>query len=240
MARLIFLFLALASFAAQAALPQKIDATYRVLKSGQQVGKVTEHFEQDGKRYRIESTTAAIGIYALFAKGNIRLVSEGEVTSKGLRPLHFEHHRGADPTKLISADFDWEKRIVSYKYDGKTETEALEDGVQDRISQHYQFMFQPPRQKTIDIHLTTGRKLNHYNYRLIGEETTPTLIGNFKTVHIARQRTPDEDGIDLWLAKSRHYFPVRIVFDEKDGGRLEQQLESLSSPAGPESKPAKR
>lgn len=240
MGRLIILVLALASFTAQAAPPKKIDATYRVLKSGQLVGQVIEHFEHDGKRYRIESTTTATGIYALFAKGNIRLVSEGEVTPKGLRPLHFEHHRGADPAKLIEADFDWEKRIVSHKYDSKIETAPLEDGVQDRISQHYQFMFQPPRQKTLDIHLSTGRKLNHYNYRVVGEETTPTPIGNFKTVHISRQRTPDEDGIDMWLAKSRHYFPVRIVFNEKDGGRLEQQLESLSPPAGPESKPAKR
>ncbi|MBZ0105062.1 MAG: DUF3108 domain-containing protein [Sulfuricella denitrificans] len=240
MARLIVLLLALICFGAEAAPPQKIDATYRVLKSGQPVGTVTEHFEQDGKSYRIESTTAATGIYALFAKGNIRLVSEGEVTRKGLRPTHFEHHRGADPARLIVADFDWEKRIVSHRYDNRIETAPLEDDVQDRISQHYQFMFQPPRQKALDIHLTTGRKLNHYSYRVVGDETTATPIGNFKTVHISKQRTPDEDGIDLWLAKSRHYFPVRIVFDEKEGGRLEQQLESLSPPAGTEPKPAKR
>lgn len=240
MVRLTILVLALASFAAQAAPPQKISATYRVLKGGQLVGKISESFEHDGKRYRIESTTAATGIYALFARGNIRLVSEGEITPDGLRPLHFEHHRGASAAKLIVADFDWEKRIVSHKYDGKTETDSLVGGVQDRISQHYQFMFQPPRQKTIDIHLSTGRRLNLYNYRVVGEENTQTPIGLFKTVHISKQRTPDEDGIDLWLAKSRHYFPVRIVFDEKDGGRLEQQLESLFPPAASELKPAKR
>jgi hypothetical protein len=240
MGRLILLFLALASFAAQAAPPKKIDATYRVLKSGQIVGKVTEHFEHDGKRYRIESTTAAIGIFALFAKGNIRLISEGEVTKNGLRPLHFEHHRGSDPAKLVVADFDWEKRIVSHKYDGKVETAPLEDGVQDRISQHYQFMFQPPKNKDIDIHLSTGRQLNLYNYRVVGEEPAQTPIGLFKAVHISKQRTPDEDGIDLWLAKTRHYFPVRILFDEKDGGKLEQQLESLYPPAATELKPAKR
>ena len=240
MGRLIILLLALASFAAQAAPPTKISATYRVMKSGQLVGKVTESFEQTGKRYRIESTTTATGIYALFAKGNIRLISEGEVTRNGLRPVHFEHHRGSDAAKLIVADFDWEKRTVSHKYDGKIETDALEDGVQDRISQHYQFMFQPPKQTDFDIHLSTGRKLNLYNYRVVGEENTQTPIGLIKTVHIAKQRTQDEDGIDLWLAKSRHYFPVRIVFDEKDGGKLEQQVESLYPPAATELKPAKR
>ncbi|MDO8892779.1 MAG: DUF3108 domain-containing protein [Sulfurimicrobium sp.] len=240
MVRLIVLLLALASFAAQAAPPQKIEATYRVLKNGNQVGKITEHFEHDGKRYRIESTTSATGIYALFAKGNIRLVSEGEITPNGLRPLHFEHHRGSDPAKLIVAEFDWEKRIVSHKYDGKVETAPLEEGVQDRISQNYQFMFQPPRRVAIDIHLSTGRKLNLYNYRVVGEETMATLVGSLPTVYLSKQRTPDEDGIGLWLAKTRHFFPVRIVFDEKDGGKLVQQLESLSPPADAEPKPAKR
>lgn len=239
MARLIVLLLAFASLAAQAATPQKIDATYRVLKSGQLVGKISEHFEHDGKRYRIESTTTATGIFALFARGNIRLLSEGEITPAGLRPLHFEHHRGADSTKLIVADFDWEKRQVSHKYDGKIETAALEDGVQDRISQDYQFMFQPP-QSDIEIRLSTGRKLNLYNYRVVGEENTQTPIGLFKTVHLSKQRTADEDGIELWLAKDRHYFPVRIVFHEKDGGKLEQQLESLFPPEAAELKPAKR
>ncbi len=240
MGRLIVLLLALASFAAQAAPPLQIDATYRVLKNGQQVGKVTEHFEQDGKRYRIESTTTAIGIYALFARGNIRLISEGEITPNGLRPLHFEHHRGSDPNKLIVADFDWENRIVSHKYDGKVETAPLEEGIQDRISQHYQFMFQPPRQRRFDIHLSNGRKLSLNNYRVLDEENMSTLVGTLQTVHISKQRTPSEDGIDLWLAKSRHFYPVRIVFNEKDGGKLVQQLESLSPPADAEPNPAKR
>jgi hypothetical protein len=240
MGRLIILVLALASFAAQAAPPQQIDATYRVLKNGQQVGKVTEHFEHDGKRYRIESTTAAIGIYALFARGNIRLISEGEITPNGLRPQHFEHHRGSDPGKLIVADFDWEKRVVSHKYDGKVETAPLEEGIQDRISQHYQFMFQPPRQENIDIRLSTGRKLSLNTYRVLDEENMSTLVGSLQTVHISKQRTPNEDGIDLWLAKSRHFFPVRIVFNEKDGGKLVQQLESLSPPPDSEPNPAKR
>lgn len=240
MGRLIVLLLALASFAAQAAPPQKIDATYRVLKNGQQVGKITEHFEHDGKRYRIESTTTAIGIYALFARGNIRLISEGEITQNGLRPLHFEHHRGSDPAKLIVADFDWENRVVSHKYDGKVETAPLDDGIQDRISQHYQFMFQPPRQRSFDIHMSNGRKLSLNNYRVLDEETMATLVGSLQTVHISKQRTPNEDGIELWLAKSRHFFPVRIVFNEKDGGKLVQQLESLSPPADAEPKPEKR
>lgn len=216
------------SCATALAAPQQVDVKYRVLKNGQPVGEISEHFERQERQYRIESTTSATGIFALFAKGAIVLRSSGDVTGEGLRPLHFEHHRGADPSRLIVADFDWDKRTVAHKYDDKNETAALLPGAQDRLSQLYQFMFQPPRPPHVEFHTSTGRRLNLYRYRIIGEEALKTPLGTLQTLHISKQRSPDEDGTDLWLAKTRHYFPVRIVIDEKDGGKLEQQLESLS------------
>lgn len=223
------LFAAVLVFAvslAQAA-PQRIQAGYKLLKGGQQIGKVTERFEQTGNRYTLESETAAIGIFALFAKGKIRLISSGEVDDAGLRPLHFEHHRGADAAKLIIADFDWEAKTVTHKYDGETETATLVPGTQDRLSLLYQFMFKPPRDKEIQFAMTTGRKLNLYRYRLIGEEKITTPAGPFQTLHLSKQHAAGEDGAEIWLAKTRQYFPVRIVFEEKDGSKLEQTLTSL-------------
>lgn len=229
MERLIALLLAFASLAAQAAPPQQVTAKYRVIKSGQLVGEVNERFERDSQqKYRLDSITRATGIFALFAKGDIRLHSDGEVTAEGLRPLHFEHHRGADPAKRIVADFDWGQLSVSHQYDGKNEAATLAPGTQDRISQLYQFMFQPPQGNDMEFHISNGRKLSLSRYRFIKEETISVSAGTFQTLHLSKERTANEDGTELWLAKSRHYFPVRIVFNEKNGGKLEQQLESLS------------
>lgn len=228
MGRLILLWLALFSLEALAA-PQQVTAKYRVIKSGQVVGEVSEHFERDAQqKYRIESITNATGIFSLFARGNIRLLSAGDVTDGGLRPLHFEHHRGSDPARMIKADFDWEKSIARFSHDGKEENSALPSGTQDRISQLYQFMFQPPRGRDMEFHISNGRGLSQSRYRFIQEETITVSAGTFQTVHLSKERTRDEDGTELWLARDRHYFPVRIVFLEKNGGKLEQQLESLS------------
>lgn len=215
-------------FSLAQAAPQQIQASYKLIKNGQQVGVVTERFQQAENRYTLESETSATGVFALFAKGKIRLSSRGEVTADGLRPLHFEHHRGADPAKLITADFDWSKRSATHRFDGETETAALTPGAQDRLSLLYQFMFKPPRKGEIRLAMTTGRKLNLYRYRLVGEEKITTPAGSFSTLHLSRQHVADEDGTEIWLAKSRHYFPVRIVFEEKGGGRLEQILTSLA------------
>jgi hypothetical protein len=212
---------------AQAA-PQHSQANYRLLKNGQQVGVVVENFSQAGNHYTLESETTAIGIFALLAKGKIRLSSRGEVTADGLRPRHFEHHRGADPAKLITADFDWDGQTATHKFDGETESAPLLPGTQDRLSFLYQFMFKPPRKEEIRFPMSTGKKLNLYRYRLIGEEQITTPAGRFDTLHLSKRHAADEDGAEIWLAKSRHYFPVRILFAEKDGGRIEQILTALA------------
>lgn len=214
--------------AALAAAPQQITATYSLSKQGQQIGTITESFKQADGRYQLESVTSAIGIYALFMKGNIRLISSGEVTDQGLRPRHFEHHRAADPAKTVQADFDWEKMSLTHRFDGRTENAALVPGAQDRISLQYQFMFAPPGKGDIRLFMTNGKKLNLYHYKLAGEEKITTPAGQFQAIHLVKQRTGDEDGTEIWLAKKRHFFPVRIVIEEHNGGKLEQNLTSLT------------
>lgn len=206
----------------------RVAATYSLTKQGQQIGTVTETFKQDDGRYQLESVTAATGIYALFIKGKRRFVSTGEVVAHGLRPRHFEDRRDAEPSKTVRADFDWEKMRLSSSFDGKTETTPLEPGAQDRLSLLYQFMFAPPEQGNIRLFMTTGKKLNPYLYKLAGEEKITTPAGQFQALHLVKQRAPDEDGTEIWLAKKRHYFPVRIVVEEHNGGKLEQNLTSLT------------
>ena len=214
--------------AALAAAPQQVAATYSLTKQGQQIGTVTESFKQVDGRYQLESVTSAIGVYALFMKGKIRLISSGDVTGQGLRPRHFEHHRAADPAKTVQADFDWEKMNLTHRFDGRTENVALEPGSQDRISLQYQFMFAPPGKEDVRLFMTTGRKLNLYPYKLAGEEKITTPAGQFQTIHLVKQRTADEDGTEIWLAKKRHFFPVRIVIEDHKGGKLEQNLTALT------------
>lgn len=227
MTRLLVLLCCLWMNTALAATPHQITATYNLTKQGQQIGTVTETFKQADGRYQLDSITSAVGIYALFMKGKIHLISNGEITDQGLRPLHFEHQRAADPAKTVQANFDWEKMSITHSFDGKTETLALEPGTQDRISLQYQFMFAPPGREDIRLFMTSGKNLNLYQYKLAGEEKITTPTGSFQTIHLVKQRNADEDGTEIWLAKKRRFFPVRIVVEEHNGGKLEQNLTSL-------------
>ncbi len=216
-----------AAAASVQAAPQRVSAQYQLLKDGQPVAVVDETFTRSGDRYRIESETKGVGIFALLVKGSVRLVSSGEVTKKGLRPLHFEHHRGADPARTIYADFDWPANSLDLRHDGATETVALQPGSQDRLSLMYQFMFLRRRPADLVFYMTNGKKLDQYRYRRVGVETLTTPAGPLRTLHYSRQHEPDEDGTEVWLAMDRHYFPVRVLIEEKDGGTLEQTLTRL-------------
>ncbi len=209
------------------AAPQAVSANYRLTKMGQPFAVAHETFRREANQYQIESVTSAVGIFALFIKGKIRLLSNGEVTAAGLRPLHFEHHRGDDTAKRVVADFDWEKHSVTQQYDGKSESAELPPGTQDRISLLYQFMFKPPQGAGVELAMSNGRQLSRYFYKVVGEESIVTPAGRFETVHLSKRLGELRDGTEVWLAKGRHYFPVRISVDEKDGGTLEQELTSL-------------
>lgn len=212
---------------ARAGMPQQIDAAYRLSKSGQPFGIARETFRREGAQYRIESVTQATGVFALFAKGGIRLVSHGEISPAGLIPRHFEHHRGNDPGRAVYADFDWQKHTVIHRYDGKNENEELPAGCQDRLSQLYQFMFNPPHGGEVALAVSNGRQVSRYVYRVVGDEVLVTPAGRFDTLHLSKIGVGRGEGVELWLAKNRSYFPVRVSFEEKDGGTLEQVLESL-------------
>lgn len=213
-------------FVAQVALaaPQHIKAVYQATRNGQPFATVTETYTREGGKYKLESLTEGIGVYALFGKR--RLYSEGDVTEEGLRPTHFEQQQG-EPRKNIDADFDWAANQLTMKYKGRTATTKLESGTQDILSYAYQFMFKPPQGDEVALPVTTGRKLKVYRYR-VGERGVPleSEAGKYAAVHLI-DAEPDEDQKELWLGVEAHHIPVRITMKDEKGARIEQTLTSL-------------
>ncbi len=221
------LFFACAALAPAHAAPVKISATYGMIVNNQDVGLVKETFSRKGNAYQVSSETTAIGFFSILSKGKILLISRGDIGTDGLRPRHFEHHRGDDPNKAIFADFDWNKNKLSLKYDGRRETVDLPAGTQDRLSLMYQFMFMP-RGAALAFPMTNGRALETYRYSLVGEEKVTTPIGTLQTLRYTKLRgKDDEDSTDIWLAKDRQFFPIRVLMRKKDGGQTEQIITGL-------------
>ena len=220
-------FLATAALAAE--LPTRVNASYVVAKDGQEIATVTERYEVKGDHYQVESTTKGIGIYALM--GVRKLTSTGKVTAQGLKPDHFELHQSNSAKKTLSADFDWTKDTLTMNVKGINREVALSQGTQDLASYAYQFMFLPrPPKDHLTVILTTGKKLNTYEYQNNEPHGTLTVDGkSYKTVHLVPSNQPEGqvETKEMWLAANQQYLLVRFIMVNEDGEKLEQTLTEL-------------
>lgn len=213
--------------------PSSIAANYHVTKNGQPFANIKEQFTASGDTYKIESITKGIGVYALF--GERKLTSVGDITEEGLRPVRFELQQGNNPKKALVADFDWATNTLRMQVKGAVKEAALSAGTQDLASYAYQFMFLPaPLKNTITVNLTTGKKLNQYNYKINAEpeiitSTSEDIKKTYKTLHLTPlQSDPlQTETKELWLSISQHYLPVQILLVDDNGQKLEQTLTEL-------------
>ena len=203
--------------------PKHIQLEYEVTQNGKPFATVKENFTQDGKQYKIESITKGIGVYALF--GERKLTSTGEVTAQGLKPMHFELHQGDNDRKTLITDFDWPKSTLNMQVKGEIKTAVLEKNTQDLASYAYQFMFTPPLKDQVNVALTTGKKLNQYQYKVAKRDVVLSAATvQYKTTHLVSTKAEDESKKQLWLAQDQHYLLVRYRQLDENGATLEQTL----------------
>lgn len=204
---------------AQAA-PKKVTLTYELKRNGQLFANVTEQFSQDGKHYNIKSVTKGVGIYALL--GERTLISNGEVTKLGLKPMHFESLQSKKASKTLINDFDWKNHILRMQVKGELKQEKLENNTQDLLSVMYQFMFRPPQGDMVKLPVTIGKRLRVQEYVVKKPEINlETDAGKFKAITLIDADKDDEKKI--YLAVDRQYIPIKIEMRDGDAA-LEQIL----------------
>jgi hypothetical protein len=216
------------SFAAHA-LPAEVAAEYRLTNLGITIGIVNETFQRTGDRYAIKSTTRSEGPLKVILDDSITLESRGVVNGEGLRPLEFEQRRAGNSSRDVRAVFDWDKGVLQSMFRGETTEVPLPKATQDRVSVLYQFMNVDARAlPRVEMHMSNGRKVELYTYRFVDEVRVKTPAGDFDTYHYERVTSgPKEAHTEIWLAKDQHNLPVRVVFDDPRGLKLEQTLLTL-------------
>jgi len=212
-----------------AAQPLEIQAEYRVTNSGITIGSIKESFVRKGDRYSIQSVTRSEGILKAILDDQITVESVGRVGADGLQPLEYDEHRLKDAKRDLKSTFDWDKGVMRTALHGENSETSLPGATQDRISVMYQFANMRNLAETLVLPISERRKIEIHTYRLVGEERIDTPLGEFNTRHY--QRVVDnatQTRADVWLAKERSNFPVRAVFDDPKGFRLEQAVVSLN------------
>ncbi len=213
---------------AHAATPTAASISYNLFRNGTHIGVINETFEIKDGAYRATSEATAIGLFALAQRRPITYSSSGETTREGLRPSRFEGRRN---NAVATAEFDWKADKLTLTHDGLNQTVALPPATQDRLSAMYQFTYlvqaQARTAKTLEMPMTTGRKLDQYRYDIATDVVIDTPLKQLTTVHLTKQRDQNESHTEVWLAPEFHYLPVKVVIVENDGVRYEQVVTRL-------------
>ena len=224
------LVLALLAPAAAFAAPNDIAAEYRLSVTGLTIGHVSETYSRKGDTYAIRSVARAEGPLKLFLDDQLTMQSSGRVVATGLQPLEFAQRRANSTKGAVQATFDWDHGVMHSESGGSRSDVPLPGETQDRISVMYQFMNLKPGSRTVEMHMSNGRKVELYTYRFVDEQDLQTPAGRFDTLHYERvTSSANESRAQVWLAKDRFNFPVRVVFDDPKGLRVEQVLVGLET-----------
>lgn len=198
------------------ALPRRAQLTFNVYwgLGGGVIGEVVHTLEIDEGRYVLHAVTRTVGLTRLLKSFEMNQYSIGTYGKYGLRPEQYvEERQESSGTQRITAEFDHAAHLARFS-NGKETT--LPPDTLDFLSNMYQF---PPLQgETIaPVSVSNGKKIESYNFEITPDEKIETPMGKLLTVRLHKMHGPNEEGLDIWLAREYRLFPVKMRFFERNG-----------------------
>jgi hypothetical protein len=183
---------------------------------------------------------AGDGKYMVNAESRVSLLgkltenrSQGTIDSFGLSPSEFYEKRfRKEPT---TSTFNRESKTLSFS-EGK-ESYTLKGGEQDRASVTWQLVavaraagdrFKPG--STWPFFVAGRRDADPWTFRVLKREKVHTGLGDIDAVHVIREPLADasDQALDIWLAPSQDWYPVKLRFSDNDKDFVEQTLTKLT------------
>ncbi|MFZ2163484.1 MAG: DUF3108 domain-containing protein [Sideroxyarcus sp.] len=198
------------------ALPRRAQLTFSVSQgtSRFRVGETVHTLQIDDGHYVIHAVTKTVGLVKLFKHYELIQDSSGSYTRYGLQPERFSEERIEKPdTRQSWAEFDHAAQLARFSHGAEV---ALPPDTQDILSILYQFPSLTDGE-TATISVSNGKKIEQYQFRIVTDEEINTAIGKLLTVRMSKLHGPDEEGLEIWLAREYRLFPVKMRFIEKNG-----------------------
>lgn len=219
-----------ASAAAAFDWPPSTRLTYAMTGNyrGEVQGSATVEWIRVGSRYQVHME-AIIG--PSFAPILVRRASsEGELGDNGLMPQRFEgEQRVAFRSRRWAMSFDAERVRLPEGREAPTLP-----GVQDEASLFVQltwlFTTQPQELRagrSIEVPLALPRRVEVWQYDVIGQETLQMPFGEVSTMHVKPRRLARSSDLtpQMWFAPGLQYLPVRILVQQDADTFIDLQLQ---------------
>lgn len=177
------------------------------------------------------SYDASMTVSALFL-GSRSLASTGQVNADGLAPSRF-----ADKSRSeVAAHFEPDKGLVTFS--ANTPSMPWIKGAQDRVTVFLQLAgmlaANPagfPAGASISLYTVGPRSADVWTFVVEGDEAIDLPAGDMATLKLSRKPRGEYDQkVEIWLAPSLGYLPVRSRITQSNGDFVDQQLSGVHSP----------
>lgn len=207
--------------------PPNADLSYKIQarQSGLPLsGSASVRWQQNAGQYSIVTETRAVLIGKILDAS-----SHGKLDQYGLAPDKFYEKRfGKDAT---TTRFDRDAKSINFS--AAAVSYPIKGGEQDRTSATWQLIslaranaerFKPGSEWKMFV---AGRRdAEDWSFKVLGQETIMTALGEQVCLHIAKAPPPDskDQQLEIWLAPALDWYPVRLKFSDADGDYVDQLI----------------
>jgi hypothetical protein len=189
-------------------------------------GKAQVEWLRQGAHYQVRLT---VKVYPVFER---RMLSDGQLGPDGLSPRRYDQETDIpfQGTRAETVWFDTDQiRLANGQH-----SMAL-PGAQDSASQFVQlswlYLTQPRKLavgESVSFPLALPRRVGRWTYDVTEQVRLNLPLGPVDTFHLVPRmagRKPNELSVQMWLAPSLQYLPVRILIEQDSETRLQLDLE---------------
>ena len=191
-------------------------------------GDATVSWRAAGGKYSLRADTRA-----MFLGNILENRSEGLIDGFGVAPTQFYEKRiRRDP---YTTTFDRARNAISFTE--SKQVYPLKGGEQDRSSVSWQLAAvarAAPDKFTSGSEWTffvAGRRdAEQWTFKVVKHDSVRTGLGAVDAVHLVRLPPPDskDQTLDIWLAPTHEWYPVRVRFTDSDDEFVDQTLEKIT------------
>jgi hypothetical protein len=194
-------------------------------------GDAVVRWTASGNKFEVTNETRAMLVGKI-----LDVKSEGTIDAYGLAPTRFTEKRFRKEATTTS--FDRATKTISFP--NSQQPYPIQGGEQDRSSALWQLIAlaraAPAKVKPgsgWSFVVAGNSDAEPWTFKVLKQEKLATPMGEFDALHISRASRPDskDQQLDVWLAPSLEWYPVRVRFSESDGDYIEQTLKEARKPS---------
>jgi hypothetical protein len=214
-------------------LPPPSNLHYDSFYNGVQNPTGTIHWATDGSTYQM-----IVSIPLPFV-GTYSYTSEGHVDAYGLAPLRYTEQHGRRGTDVTTFVRDGGAPEPHAAFTRNPTTVELPAGAQDRFSMFMQLSSlvrgDPARYTpgvTREFFVLDNDSGETWPIETVGDENVQTALGFVPARHFTRlpRRAGDQRKVDVWLAPSLGWLPIRFMQTEPNGTQIELRYAGSDTP----------